>query len=50
MSNSPAVVPELDVTNLDASLDFYVNVCGFFARSERGWLMGQLSICRRREL
>lgn len=35
MSSTPAVVPELDVTNLEESLAFYVNVCGFAVRYER---------------
>lgn len=35
MTISPKLVPELDVTDVAASLDFYVHVCGFALRYQR---------------
>jgi catechol 2,3-dioxygenase-like lactoylglutathione lyase family enzyme len=35
VTEAPALVPELDVLDLDASLQFYVGVAGFAVRYER---------------
>lgn len=35
LSSSPRLVPELDASDLDASLIFYVEICGFEIRYQR---------------
>ncbi|MBC7461482.1 MAG: VOC family protein [Thermoleophilia bacterium] len=35
MTNSPRLIPELDVSDLDTALDFYTRVCGFDIRYQR---------------